>query len=299
MVRQRARVAALAVEQFQGDNLAILELSAVLDGDSPRQVSNQMAAVGDVLNQGAASLDRLKATRVLLTVQEQRVEMAKRLVAGRRTAAAKNLARTEAARERAAHARDHVARLVRSRATAKRAARAAVREERERLAALRQERRQIRQMLAERARRARLRAAAANSYVGTSTGYLDVPVDAAITSSYGMRMHPILHILEMHDGTDFGAACGTPVRAAADGLVLSAYFNPGYGNRLIVGDGFVDGVSLATSYNHLRRMTVFPGDRVERGDVIGYVGSTGFSTGCHLHFMVYENGRTVDPVTWL
>lgn len=298
VVRQRSRVAALAVDQFEGDNLELLELSAVLDGDSPLELGNRMAAVGDLLNQGAASLDRLKATRVLLSVQEERVAMAKQLVAERRAAAAANLARTQAAKDRAAEAKRDVARLVDSRTRAQQAARAAVREERHRLAALREERERIRKLLAERARRALLRSTA-ESDAGPSSGYLELPVDGPITSSYGLRMHPILNVLRMHDGTDFGAACGTPVHAAAAGVVFAAYYDAGYGNRLIIDNGVVRGVNVSTSYNHLSRTVVSAGERVERGEVVGYVGSTGYSTGCHLHFSVYENGRTVDPVTWL
>jgi murein DD-endopeptidase MepM/ murein hydrolase activator NlpD len=64
-------------------------------------------------------------------------------------------------------------------------------------------------------------------------------------------------------------------------------------------NGVVDGINLATSYNHMSGYSAYVGQHVNRGDVIGYVGETGYATGCHLHFMVYENGATVDPMTWL
>jgi murein DD-endopeptidase MepM/ murein hydrolase activator NlpD len=108
-----------------------------------------------------------------------------------------------------------------------------------------------------------------------------------------------LHVRKLHDGTDFSAACGTPIHAAAAGTVIERSYDGGYGNRLIIADGFHSGVSLSTAYNHLSRYRVDAGDRVKRGEVIGYVGNTGYSTGCHLHFMVYENGTTVDPMSWL
>jgi murein DD-endopeptidase MepM/ murein hydrolase activator NlpD len=114
-----------------------------------------------------------------------------------------------------------------------------------------------------------------------------------------MRMHPILRVYKLHDGTDFGAACGTPIYAAADGQVVSAYFDGAYGNRVILANGTVSGTSLATSYNHLTSDTVSIGQSVKRGQVIGYAGTTGYSTGCHLHFMVYRNGATTDPMAWL
>ena len=83
--------------------------------------------------------------------------------------------------------------------------------------------------------------------------YLSYPVNNTyVTSPYGVRLHPILHIWELHDGTDFHAPCGTPVYAAAPGAtVSSAYYNTGYGNRLFINHGYVHGVSLWTSYNHL------------------------------------------------
>jgi murein DD-endopeptidase MepM/ murein hydrolase activator NlpD len=125
------------------------------------------------------------------------------------------------------------------------------------------------------------------------------PVSGYLTSSYGMRFHPVYHRWSLHDGTDWGAACGTPIRAAAAGTVLETYAHSAYGNRVIVDHGYKRGVGLATTYNHLSSYATYPGEHVQRGEVIGYVGSTGYSTGCHLHFMVLENGQTVDPMTWL
>ncbi len=114
-----------------------------------------------------------------------------------------------------------------------------------------------------------------------------------------MRMHPILKIYKLHDGTDFSASCGSAVYAAASGRVMSAYYNAGYGNRVIIDHGFTHGVSLQTSYNHMTSFVTEPGQHVSRGQLIGYAGTTGYSTGCHMHFMVYVNGYTVDPVSWL
>jgi murein DD-endopeptidase MepM/ murein hydrolase activator NlpD len=299
VARQRSAVAQLAVAQFQGETSELLNLSAALNAGSPRELTNQMAAMGDVLDHSSATLEGLQATQVLLAVQERQVHAAQRLVAQRRAAAAANLDRTQAARARALRAAEAVADLVDQRRAARVAARLAVVAERQRLAELRQERERVTELLAARARReARLSQVSSGSFDGTSNGFLSYPVAGSVTSAYGMRMHPILHIYKLHDGTDFGAPCGTPIRAAAPGKVIERYFNAGYGNRLIVADGFVKGVSLATAYNHLSAYAVAPGEHVQRGQVVGYVGTTGYSTGCHLHFMVYENGVTVDPMTW-
>ncbi|HLT59993.1 MAG TPA: M23 family metallopeptidase, partial [Microlunatus sp.] len=124
------------------------------------------------------------------------------------------------------------------------------------------------------------------------------PVSAPITSPYGMRFHPVLHYWKLHDGTDFGAGCGTAIRAPYKGRVEEKYYNAGYGNRLIIDHGKVDGRYVTTAYNHAIRYTVGVGDRVRKGEVIGYVGTTGYSTGCHLHLMVWINGDLRNPMSW-
>lgn len=137
--------------------------------------------------------------------------------------------------------------------------------------------------------------AAAGSGAGHGFSY---PVNAAITSSYGMRFHPILRYWKLHDGTDFGASCGAAIRAPYGGRVAERYYNAGYGNRLIIDHGSVDGRYVTTAYNHAIRYTVGVGEHVSKGEVIGYVGSTGYSTGCHLHLMVWVDGSLRNPMSW-
>ncbi len=124
------------------------------------------------------------------------------------------------------------------------------------------------------------------------------PVPGAVTSPFGRRFHPVLHVWKLHDGTDLGAACGTPIRAAYAGRVARRVTSVGYGNRLFLDHGEVDGRRVETAYNHAQRYVVGVGAHVRRGQVIGYVGQTGFATGCHLHLMVWLDGRMVDPLTW-
>ncbi|MGH1564913.1 peptidoglycan DD-metalloendopeptidase family protein [Mumia sp. DW29H23] len=123
-------------------------------------------------------------------------------------------------------------------------------------------------------------------------GSLAPPVDGPVSSPFGMRVHPVTGQLGLHDGTDFAVPCGTPVRSAADGRVVGVDYDPVYGNRVVVDHGG----GLTTRYNHLTRADVATGDRVGVGDVVGAVGSTGLSTGCHLHFMVLDGDRPVDPM---
>lgn len=126
----------------------------------------------------------------------------------------------------------------------------------------------------------------------------NLPLAAPITSPFGMRFHPVLRQWKLHDGTDFGAGCGTPIRAPFDGTVSQAYFNGGYGNRLMIDHGTVDGQRVVTGFNHATSYVVGVGDRVTKGQLIGHVGTTGYSTGCHLHLMVWLGGKVVDPMTW-
>jgi murein DD-endopeptidase MepM/ murein hydrolase activator NlpD len=119
------------------------------------------------------------------------------------------------------------------------------------------------------------------------------PVAGRITSGFGMRFHPILHYARMHTGLDFGAAWGSPIVAAADGQVVVAGGIGGYGRAVEVAHGG----GIMTLYGHMSAVAATPGQMVRQGQVIGYVGSSGLSTGPHLHFEVRINGRPVDPMT--
>ncbi len=131
------------------------------------------------------------------------------------------------------------------------------------------------------------------SGVGEQRNGLVAPVPGPISSSYGMRRHPILGYRRMHSGLDFRARHGTPIVAVTDGRIVSAGRAGGCGNAVrIQHDG-----GLATRYCHMSRMAVGPGQTVRRGQVIGYVGSTGLSTGAHLHYEMYRGGRPINPAS--
>ena len=119
------------------------------------------------------------------------------------------------------------------------------------------------------------------------------PVSGRMTSGFGMRRHPILGYARLHAGVDFGAPWGAPIFAVSDAFVSYAGRRGGHGNyvRLEHGGG------LGTGYGHMSKIAVAPGSRVRAGQVIGYVGSTGLSTGPHLHWEVYQAGRTVNPLS--
>jgi len=126
-------------------------------------------------------------------------------------------------------------------------------------------------------------------------GTLMRPVNGRITSGFGSRFHPILRERRNHSGVDFGAPSGTPIRAAAPGIVISAHYSRGYGNMLVIDHGG----GMSTLYGHCSRLYAREGARVKRGDVVAAVGSTGLSTGPHLHFEVRINGTPVNPMSRL
>ncbi|WP_282004718.1 M23 family metallopeptidase [Propioniciclava sinopodophylli] len=125
------------------------------------------------------------------------------------------------------------------------------------------------------------------------------PVLARPGSPFGPRFHPILKYWRAHNGNDWGAACGVPLYAAQSGTVVKAGWQGGFGNYVVIDHGVIGGKSLMTGYAHQSRMAVSPGQRVDMGQLIGYVGTTGLSTGCHLHLQVYENGTPVDPMRYI
>jgi len=113
-----------------------------------------------------------------------------------------------------------------------------------------------------------------------------------VTSGFGMRIHPILKTYRKHTGVDITAPRGTPVYATADGVVAWQQAASGYGTSVVINHGF----SYQTLYAHLLKKVVSPGQKVKRGQLVGYVGNTGLSIGPHLHYEVWKNGSPVNPV---
>jgi Membrane proteins related to metalloendopeptidases len=142
----------------------------------------------------------------------------------------------------------------------------------------------IRRMLANRRKAPRL-----------GTGKFTMPVDGRLSSNFGPRKHPIHGVVKRHTGVDFGAPHGTPIRAADGGVVLYVGWYGGYGKIVMIDHGD----DLVTLYAHTSRYVVSTGEKIARGQVIAYIGSTGLSTGPHLHFEVRRNGTPVNPIGYL
>jgi murein DD-endopeptidase MepM/ murein hydrolase activator NlpD len=119
-----------------------------------------------------------------------------------------------------------------------------------------------------------------------------MPVNGHITSYFGNRYHPILHFTRFHAGLDIGASWGSPIVAASDGRVVSAGWAGGYGREVQIAHGG----GLTSLYGHMSEIVAAPGSYVRRGQLIGYVGSSGLSTGPHVHFEVRMGGQPVNPL---
>jgi murein DD-endopeptidase MepM/ murein hydrolase activator NlpD len=119
-----------------------------------------------------------------------------------------------------------------------------------------------------------------------------MPAAGPITSYFGYRYHPILHFTRFHAGLDIGASWGSPIVAAGDGQVVGAGWSGGYGREVQIAHGG----GLVSLYGHMSEIVAQPGSFVHRGQLIGYVGSSGLSTGPHLHFEVRQSGTPVNPL---
>ena len=154
---------------------------------------------------------------------------------------------------------------------------------------------QVAQLEAESARIQGLIQGSGSSGSGNYGGELYWPTEGPIVSGFGYRTHPVYGTTRFHSGVDIDGACGQPIFAAEKGTVLSAGYNGGYGNATVIDHGN----GLSTLYAHQSSIGVSSGQRVTRAEQIGLVGTTGLSTGCHLHFEVRVNGEPVDPVPYL
>lgn len=278
---------ARAVDAYTDGPLLAVYMSGILDVDDPGSAARR-GYLDAVLAARRHTVERLADLRTLAAARASELESARAEALAQRDLVAERAAALQAARAGRDAARQQVA--------AETAAHTAVLDEIRRrkaefqaeIAALRRESDAIAAMLRSRQ--------AGQPRAGAATGILDWPIPGApITSGYGPRRHPIFGDERMHTGVDFGASAGTPIRAAADGVVVVAGERGGYGLTVVIDHGD----NLATLYAHQSGLAVGEGERVRRGQVIGAVGATGFATGPHLHFEVRVRGNPVDPVPWL
>jgi murein DD-endopeptidase MepM/ murein hydrolase activator NlpD len=330
---QKAMMGQVVREQYQ-QQTNLIPIAVLVDSDSTEDLQTRIQWSTTMFDTTQAQFDRLTVVQGQLDAAKARQAQLEAQVADDRQAAAATLEAKRVLEAKAASDTARVAQLLRARRAAQASAAADVAQDKRRYAKLTRERATVEHRIAvriaqakaaaARQRAAQRRAAAAARRAGKASkasrrpvrssrpshsniphrssgsahhGFI-YPVSAPITSPYGMRFHPVLHYWKLHDGTDFGAGCGTAIHATYSGRVAERYYNSGYGNRLMIDHGNVDGRYVTTGYNHAIRYVVSVGQHVRQGQVIGYVGTTGFSTGCHLHLMVWLNGRVVNPMIW-
>jgi murein DD-endopeptidase MepM/ murein hydrolase activator NlpD len=269
------------------------EWSLVLGSDTPNQLADRLATLQSVASAGNAMIAGLDQDRADLTNAEAHLTATLDAQASAREEAGRALLEKAATEEKAAQADAQLALVVTARADALTAAQAAASADNV----------QYQTTLVESgALSQRITGMAAKLAKGKAppqgTGHLDRPGRGFITSPYGMRMHPILHYVKLHTGTDFSVADGISY-AADDGVVLITEFNVAYGNMTVIDHGTVGGVHMTTLYAHQAAFGVHPGDIVVKGQPIGVIGATGYATGPHLHFEVRINGSPVDPAPFL
>lgn len=300
---QQEQVEALVVQAYEQGDPDLLAVEGLMNAETAQDLLLGDIAQEAMIGDQAMTYDELRAALVLLEVREAEVERARNDVARKREEAAEHLEVVTGIKAEAQSARDQVVSLVDRRASVQaKADRARARDQRvlERLQA-REDRIQekIRQRQLAELRRLRERKSSKAARTPTGGALLTPVAGAYVTSPFGYRTHPIYGYWGLHDGVDFGTGgCGAPMRATSSGRVSQKYWSDVYGNRLYLDNGIRRGVGLTSVYNHASGYTVGVGDYVEAGQTIGYVGQTGWSTACHLHFTVLANGRPVAPYNW-
>jgi len=311
---QRALIGEVARDSYQ-QNTTLIGISTLFTANETGQINNRLQWTSTLADTTTAQITRLEDLQAELASARTAQAVLEAQAQTVREEAAARLTATQKAEAKAKSAAEAVAAAVAANAAAKSAADSALAEDQAQYEALQVEAAAVNQRIAERAaaekaaaeaarkaaEEAARRAPAANQPAPVTvvrSGGLILPVNAPITSPYGMRLHPILGYYRMHDGTDFGAACGTPLRAAANGVVAEAYYSSGYGNRIFIDYGSVNGTVITTAYNHMSGFAASPGQRVSQGQIVGYVGTTGLSTGCHLHLQLWANGTMTNPMNY-
>jgi len=279
----------------QGDPQLVGFLS-LMNAQSPADLTSKTANNTLVLGSQDHALGSLTAAQVLLSVREKQTAQARDLVAKKRAQAHANLVLKRGYKRQALAARARVEKSVRQHAHAWAQARKARAHDRAVLARSRARATRVhKQLLAEIAREQRR----GGGYRGPTGGLLLRPVNGPITSPYGYRINPVMGYWGLHDGDDFGAACGTPIWAAGNATVMSEYYSSVWGNRLFLNLGLINGKNVSVIYNHLSAYRSSVGQHLSRGQVVGLIGTTGWSTGCHTHMTVMVNGVAVNPAPWL
>ncbi|MCU0266049.1 MAG: M23 family metallopeptidase [Actinomycetia bacterium] len=274
----------LARRAYQNGQFA--ELAVALDAESIDEFAGRIAGIQAVAQSQNGLFDRLAVDRAELAAKRAELEAVRAGVAEKKAAAAAQVKTVQALLKKAQAAQARVARLVAARAAALGSVQAARAQELRRAAALKAEQRRVAALIAARTSRGS----------GAIGGELAWPVPGGgLTMRAGPRIHPVYGYRSCHTGIDIGGGYGARIVAPAAGTVVATYSSDAYGSVTVVDHGN----GLSTFFAHQSSRSVGQGQRVSRGQTIGYTGTTGWVTGPHLHFEVHVNGQPFDPLGWL
>lgn len=301
--RTRAQIAAFVSSAYRGSNFAMI--NAILDSQTPSDFVNSIGYLDRIAESRQIALSAYVDSRMRARQSRDQADAARANADQAAEAARSALAQAQARQAQAQSAATNLQNLANQREHAASVA------ESERGAVLTR----YNDLTAQSERLAEeLRAAAnvptngpadvptggpADVPAASAGGFFTQPVAGWKSSDFGMRFDPYYHVWHLHAGTDFAAGGGAPIAAAGGGTVVRAGWFGGYGNYTCLNHGVYNGQVLTTCYGHQSAILVAVGQHVGRGAVIGRVGTTGASTGNHLHFEVRLNGGPVNPLGWL
>jgi murein DD-endopeptidase MepM/ murein hydrolase activator NlpD len=302
--RGRDDVSAFVAAAYKGSGF--LMANTILESGSPSELATRIGYLDHIAADQQRAMDVLTAARFAAKQRRDGAllarERAERAADEARRALDEARAAQAAAEEAAANVRALIAKTAETEAIANQerssvlARYEELKAESERIAA------QLRALAAQEAARARARnrpGSVQNPAPPSSGAYFLMPVHGWKSSNFGMRFDPYYHVWQLHAGVDLAAAGGSPIVAGAAGRVVRAGWAGGYGNYTCLYHGEYQDKGLATCYAHQSKILVSVGQQVGRGEVIGRVGTTGASTGYHLHFEVRLDGTPVQPLDWL
>ncbi|WNB86429.1 peptidoglycan DD-metalloendopeptidase family protein [Cellulomonas sp. ATA003] len=317
----RTAVGQMARRAYKGDT-ATSSLSVVMDAESTQEFVDQYGMVNTAMRTQTKALDELRQIEAANRNSQARLAAVRERVAELKIEADAKVVEADAARAAAAERKAEIENLIAQQAAQQAAIEGMKAQAEGQAAQVEAQRSSIESELqgiiaqeraaaqAAAARAATRPGAGGGSAASAASGAAQAPSGSVsgamfsnptsirpmyVTSSYGPRLHPILGYSRLHAGTDLRTGCNTPLYAPRDGTVRWSQWRGGFGNQVMIDHGYVDGNSLMSSSNHLTRAVVSGGQRVTRGQLIGYAGNTGLSGACHLHFEVYINGATTDP----
>ena len=283
----RSEVLIGRIVRYQYQTGGYAELQVVLDAESPTDFVQRLMATQSVTQTQAEVIDQLNVHKATLAAREQQMEVTQQAVEATKQEVQLRVEEMRSLVSAAQSAAEDLQDLEALRSRALQIAREEKAAELERLQQLE---------AAQQALQAQI-AAAVSTGSGLSTGPLTWPLPGASAGQgVGWRTHPVYGYRSCHTGVDIGSPSGTPILAAAAGVVVwtrSELSGP-WGNNTLIDHG----KGLSTFYPHQSTFNVTPGQQVKQGEVIGYVGTTGYVTGPHLHFEVHINGVPYDPMGW-